>query len=155
LKYLGRFEVTLDVKGRFLLPKALREKLPEGERTNFVVSGASDNAPCLYLYTEKQFDIMYEQHLELEDNNPEVAMYLRLVFSEAVPVSLDSSDRLLLDKGLMQLANITKDVIIISAGKKMELWDAEIYRNYVREHRSQLPKLSSQMGSNSVYKKQP
>jgi MraZ protein len=154
LKYLGKYEVKLDEKGRFLVPKALREKLPEDERSIFYISRNCHNQKCLAFYTEKQFEAEYEDTFNLEEKAPEVATYIRLIFGEATECKLDSSDRILIDKGLLQLAGIKKDMIMISAGKnKLELWDIVTYRQFLADNMASLPELTKMMGSNSTFRK--
>ena len=44
----GEFEVTMDAKGRFLLPAKLLSQLPQGAATHFVINRGLDD--CLYLH---------------------------------------------------------------------------------------------------------
>jgi MraZ protein len=89
----------------------------------------------------------------LDDKDPDVARFLRLVYGEAMGIVLDSSDRVTLPKYFMELAGITKDVVLTTAGNKLELWDATYYQQYFTANVSSLSDLSKKMSSGIYNKK--
>ncbi|MFA6704738.1 MAG: hypothetical protein WCS10_00950, partial [Bacteroidales bacterium] len=47
--------------------------------------------------------------------------------TESNIVELDSSDRFLIPKEQRSIANIDKDIVLVSSASCMEIWDASIY----------------------------
>ncbi len=152
LKFYGKYEVTLDGKNRFLLPKGLREKLPENQKKDFVISRSFDNEKCLSFFTEAEFEAAYEEDLLLDDKDPEVAKFFRLIYGDAMTLSVDTSDRITLPKSYMEFAGITKDIVMITGRKKLEIWDVATYEAYKNSHITSLPDLSKKMSTGNYNK---
>lgn len=58
-------------------------------------------------------------------------MFLRKFFMETAQLSLDSNNRLLLPKQILDLAQIDKEILLIGAGNKIELWNPQIFNQNV------------------------
>src|ERR1700712_1895350 len=67
IHFLGEYEVTLDAKGRFLLPSKLISQLPEGAATNFVINRGFDE--CLHLYPMENWMVVSSEIEDLPDHD--------------------------------------------------------------------------------------
>jgi len=123
---LGEFEVTLDPKGRFMIPAGLKKQLGEAESTRFVLNRGFDK--CLTLYTEKQWAKVEAKVNKLNDFNEKARKFKRLFLNGATFLEPDAAGRLLIPKSMLLYADITKDMICTSQLNKTELWDAPAYR---------------------------
>jgi len=123
---LGEFEVTLDPKGRFMLPAGLKKQLTEAEGARFVLNRGSDK--CLTLYTEKQWEKVEAIVSKLNDFNEKARKFKRLFLNGATFLEPDAAGRLLIPKTMLAYANITKEIVFSGQMNKMELWDATAYR---------------------------
>ena len=56
-----------------------------------------------------------------------------MLFSSGFEVEEDSQGRFVLPQNLREFANITKDVVSIGVGNRVELWDESSWRNYNSE----------------------
>jgi len=119
--FLGEYEVSIDVKGRFLLPSAFRKQLSEGMGEKFVISKGFDK--CLTLYTMDVWGPIHSKISKLNDFIDAERNVKRAFLYGATVVEVDAAGRLLLPKSLAEHANITKDMIMAPAGNKMELWN--------------------------------
>jgi MraZ protein len=126
--FLGEFEVTLDAKGRFLVPAGLKKQLPEGESGSFVINRGFEK--CLTMYPLKSWEPIFSNLSKLNDFDPKVREFRRWFLNGAIQMELDSAGRLLIPKSLMEHAGLEKDVVLLSAVNKIEIWDKAKYKQF-------------------------
>jgi len=124
--FIGEYEATLDSKGRFLLPAGIKKQLPEGEEPVFVVNRGFEK--CLTMYPMQSWKPLYENLSTLNDFDPKVREFRRYFLNGAMQLELDSAGRILLPKSLMEHAGLEKDIVLVSAMNKMEIWDKQKYQ---------------------------
>ncbi|MBL7727105.1 MAG: division/cell wall cluster transcriptional repressor MraZ [Dinghuibacter sp.] len=127
--FLTECEVTLDAKGRFLLPAGIKKKLPAEEGNAFVIArGFEEN---LVLYPAHTWQENVQSKLDkLSDFNPEVRRFKRLFLNGATELEMDSAGRVLIPKTLMEYAGLSKEAILFAEGGKIEIWDKSKYRKF-------------------------
>ena len=123
-KFQGEYQATVDSKGRFLLPAAVKKQLPEDE-TTFTLSRGSGN--CLILYPKSAWDNILNKISGLNDLDPRVVIFKRNLLRGATEVSLDSAGRLNLQPTLKEYAFIEKDIVIFGVLSRFEIWDKKKY----------------------------
>src|SRR5262245_50876357 len=116
--FLGEYEATLDPKGRFLLPAAVKKQLPEGDNTRFVINRGFEK--CLTMYPMTSWEPIFENISKLNDFDPKVREFRRYFLNGAIQLELDSAGRLLVPKNLMDHAGLDKDIVLVSAINKLE-----------------------------------
>lgn len=140
---LGEFEVTLDPKGRFMIPAGLKKQFMETDGNRFVLSRGFDK--CLTLYTEKQWEKIETIVNKLNDFNEKARKFKRVFLNGATFLEPDAAGRLLLPKTMLAYANITKDIIFNAQINKMELWDADMYRKEISVESDELNSLGGEV----------
>lgn len=143
INFLGEYEVTLDAKGRFSLPAGFRKQLPDSAPESFVINRGFEN--CLSLYPLSSWNVLSEKINRLNDFNPKVRDFKRLFLNGATQIDADSAGRLLLPKPLQDFAKIKKDIVFSSQGSKIELWDKDIYHNYIQSKAVNFTDLASEV----------
>ncbi|MFT3979765.1 MAG: division/cell wall cluster transcriptional repressor MraZ [Ferruginibacter sp.] len=140
ISFLGEFEATIDAKGRFLLPAGFKKQLPSDTPARFVINRGFEK--CLTLYPVQSWEPIFTQISQLNDFDPEVREFRRYFLNGATEVELDSAGRLLLPKNLMPHAGLDKDIVLVSALNKIEIWDKtkydQFFDSYTSESFSQL-----------------
>ena len=126
--FLGEYEATLDAKGRFLLPAGFKKQLPEEGSTVFVINRGFEK--CLTLYPQQSWNPIFANISNLNDFDPKVRAFRRYFLNGASPVEMDSAGRLLLPKNLMAYASLEKDIVLVSALNKIEIWDKKVYDQF-------------------------
>src|SRR5690606_28880085 len=126
--FLGEYEATVDAKGRFLLPMAIRKKLPENAPGQFVINRGFEK--CLTLYPMVNWNPIFEGMSRLNDFDPKVREFRRYFFNGATELELDSAGRLLIPANLREHASIDKDIVLVGSVKKIEIWDKIKYREF-------------------------
>lgn len=125
MSFLGEYEVTIDAKGRFLLPSGFKKQLEESEQS-FVISRGFEK--CLTLYPMSSWKPIVNELSALNDFDPKVREFRRQFLGGATEVELDAAGRILLPSTLREFAGLTKDIILVAAFNKIEIWDAGKYK---------------------------
>lgn len=143
LNLLGEYEISLDAKGRFLLPSAFRKQLPEGSGERFVINRGFEN--CLTLFPLETWNTKAAEVDMLDDFKPEVRRFKRLFRNGASFVDVDSAGRVLVPKMLLERAGIKKEMVFTAQGNKVELWDKDTYYEYIDEFKDDFSDLAEQV----------
>ena len=126
--FLGEFEATLDAKGRFLLPAGFKKQLPEGEGNRFVINRGFEK--CLSLYPLQSWEPLFADISKLNDFDPKVREFRRYFLNGATFVEPDSAGRLLVPPNLKDHAGLEKDIVLVAAVNKIEIWDSNKYKQF-------------------------
>lgn len=121
--FIGRYDVSVDPKGRMHLPAKIRDVLAHVYGEPLIVT-VSDS--CLAAYPAKQWLEKYEA-LEAGPYDPEKGDLLRAVTENAEEVPLKNG-RLLIPSRLREYAGIEREAVIVGRIKKIEIWSAERHR---------------------------
>lgn len=128
IQFLGEYESTIDAKGRFLLPAGFKKQLPEAGVGQFVINRGFEK--CLTLYPVQSWQPIFEQISNLNDFDPKVREFRRYFFNGATQVELDTAGRILLPKNLVEHAALQKDIVLVSALNKIEIWGKMKYQQF-------------------------
>ena len=128
ISFIGEYESTIDLKGRFLLPSGLKKQLPGEDATSFVISRGFEK--CLTLYPLQSWKPIYKELSQKSDFDPKVREFRRYFLNGAIQVELDNAGRLLLPKNLLEHASLEKDIVLVSAVNKIEIWDKIKYQQF-------------------------
>lgn len=124
--FRGRFEHTIDAKGRTSLPSRYRDALSAiGERRVVLTSGLD---PCLVAYAMPEWLAFEERIGRLSTFDRAVQKLRRVYVSGAVECDVDDSGRILVPPTLREHAKLDKDVVWAGSGRFAELWDRAAWR---------------------------
>ena len=128
ISFIGEYESTIDTKGRFLLPGGVKKQLPGEENAVFVINRGFEK--CLTLFPIQSWKPIFKEISQLNDFDPKVREFRRYFLNGATQVELDNAGRLLLPKNLLEHASLEKDIVIVSAVNKLEIWDKIKYQQF-------------------------
>ena len=114
--FLGRYEHTIDDKGRLTIPVRYRELLAEGA---FVTQGFDRN---LMVLTPSSFDHVYNYINQISMTDPDARQLKRMVFSSAERVEVDKVGRILIPQFQRDFAKLQSQVILVGNGDFFEIW---------------------------------
>ena len=126
--FLGEYEATLDAKGRFLLPAGFKKQLSEEAGNQFVINRGFEK--CLTLYPMKSWEPIFSEIGKLNDFDPKVREFRRYFLNGATVLELDSAGRLLVPPNLKEHAGLEKDIVLVAAMNKIEIWDKDKYQKF-------------------------
>nr|MBP7111327.1 cell division/cell wall cluster transcriptional repressor MraZ [Bacillota bacterium] len=72
----------------------------------------------------------------------EVRQYLRMILANAVECEMDSQGRVVIPQELRESAAIKKDVVIIGARNRFEVWAQDVYDKFEQDTSPLLEKLA-------------
>ena len=125
--FIGDYICKIDPKGRALLPSAFKKQMPENSRDTFVVK-KDIYEKCLILYTIDEWETQNELlRKKLNPYNKDHSKLLREYYRGTAEITLDSSNRLLIPKRLLDLAEIDREICMSGQDKKIEIWSKELY----------------------------
>lgn len=128
ISFLGEYESTIDAKGRFLLPAGIKKQLPKDDALQFVINRGFEK--CLTLYPLQSWNPIFDQISQLNDFDPKVREFRRYFLNGATQIEIDSAGRILLPKNLVEHASLEKDIVLVSAVNKIEIWDKIKYQQF-------------------------
>lgn len=112
---IGEYQHNLDPKGRVFIPAHFREELGE----HFIVTKGLDN--CLFVYSTKEWSLLEEKIRALPLSKARNLQ--RFFFAGAADLAADKQGRVLIPQNLREYASLVKDVMIIGASNRVEIWD--------------------------------
>ena len=115
--FVGMFEHSLDDKGRVVLPSVFR---PHLVNHGFL----SQYDQCLGLWTPEGFDEVAQRLTDKVRAGEASQLALRAFSANAHQVKLDSQGRIGIPERLRAFAGLERDVVVIGALDRIELWDA-------------------------------
>ena len=132
LNLLGEYDVTLDAKGRLLLPAALKRMLGKELQKGFVIN-RDVFSPCLVLYPLTEWESMHQKLRRLNRFVQKNMEFIRRFAGGATPLDLDGNGRFLLPYALVNDPKLGKDIKLLGLGDRIEIWDRERYTTMRRE----------------------
>jgi MraZ protein len=119
--FRGATQVTLDAKGRMVLPTRYRERIMERCQGQMVVTIDRDH--CLLLFPLPEWEVLEAKLMRLPTLNEASRRLQRLMVGHATDIELDAAGRLLLPPKLREFAKLDRDVVLVGQGARFELWN--------------------------------
>ncbi len=116
---IGEYSHSLDVKGRLIMPAKLREDMEE----KFIITTGLDG--CLFGFSMIEWQKFEDKLKTLPITNKNARNFVRFFLSGATECELDKQGRFLIASKLREVANLDKDVTIIGAGTRIEIWNTK------------------------------
>ena len=124
--FRGINSVNLDAKGRMALPSRHREPLAASDGHLIVTIDSRER--CLLLYPLSEW-VAVQARLEALSNMKRSARVLqRLLIGHATDVELDTNGRVLLPPMLREFAGLSKKLVLLGQGNKIEIWSEELWQ---------------------------
>ena len=130
-RFIGEYDVTMDGKGRFLLPANLKKMMPEGTAM-LVANRGLDN--CLNLYLPEDWKKVEDRLSEVNPyDSRENRMIRKALIAGAVYLEFDSAGRVNVPKKLAEYAGLDKELVLAGDIEKIEIWDKKKYDKLFEE----------------------
>lgn len=121
--FRGRYEHSIDAKGRTSLPSRFREVVAATGDTRMVLTTGLE--PCLVAYPMEEWLAFEERLSRLPQFDPSVAMLRRIYVSAAVECDTDKLGRVLIPASLREHAGLEKQALWAGMGRHVELWSKD------------------------------
>ncbi|MCU4183694.1 division/cell wall cluster transcriptional repressor MraZ [Acidiferrimicrobium sp. IK] len=121
-RFFGRYEHSLDAKGRITLPARFRANFD----TQAFVSQHNDR--CLALWTPEEFEKQLAKMEALQNRSAADRNLARVWSSGLAEIELDRQGRVALPAYLREFARLEGQVLVNGALDRVELWNPEEYQ---------------------------
>ena len=118
--FMGQYDYAVDAKGRLNFPAKFRDGMGE----TFIVTRWLDH--CLAAFPPEEFEKVAQRIAEkgmVKGRNVS-----RMLYSSAVEVTPDKQGRILIPANLREYAHLDKDVTVVGASVRAEIWDTAQYQ---------------------------
>jgi len=112
-----------------MLPAPLKKQL--GSLEDGFVLKRSVFQPCLELYPMDEWDKMMRKINKLNRFVKKNNDFIRRFTAGVKIIEIDGTGRLLIPKDLTVFAKIDKDIVLSSAVNIVEIWDKDLYENFI------------------------
>jgi len=125
--FLGTHSPRLDEKGRIILPAKFRDELANG----LVLTRGQER--CIYVFSQKEFERIHEQMRQAPLSSRQARDYMRVFLSGASDEVPDKQGRVTIPSALREYAGLGRELAVIGAGTRAEIWDAQAWNQYLEE----------------------
>lgn len=137
--FMGEYRHSLDSKGRIIIPSKFRDELSE----TVIVTRGLDG--CLTLYTQQQWQIIYEQLRRLPNTKKETRMYIHMLTSKAAELEFDGQGRILLPSPLVEEADLQKECVVVGVADHIEIWSKLRWDSYYQSASESFEDIAEQL----------
>jgi len=124
MAFRGYYDNTLDAKNRLTIPSKLRKALADG----VVVALQRDAPECVAVWCPDDYDAYVEGLLEgIERLSADYGNIERFANAYSQELELDAAGRVMVPSKLLEKAGLGKEVAVIGAGNRLEIWDREAW----------------------------
>ena len=137
--FLGTYAPKLDDKGRIILPAKFWDELEAG----IVVTRGQER--CLFVYSTREFEQLHEKIRQAPVTSKQARDYLRLFLSGAHAEVPDKQHRVTLPPLLRNYAGLGRELTVIGAGNRAEIWDTTAWNEYYAEQESNFSEITEEV----------
>lgn len=137
--FSGRYEYTIDDKGRLSIPAKFREILSFHHDQKLILTNLDG---CIAAYPEKEWDDLLERIEKSGVLKKEARGFLRFFFSGVSECPIDRLGRILVPQSLRNYGAIKKNVVIVGMNRKIEIWAEETWVELVKQATADMEKMT-------------
>ncbi len=145
--FKGSYVHSIDNKGRVNLPAKLRKYISPEANDTFIVTRGFDQ--CIFGYPLDEW-YNYEQAIRgLRSSSADSRFVMRHLLQYASEVQLDGQSRIMLPQKLLQFAEIKNDALILGVLERIEIWDPDIYEQYIQQQEASYEEVAEKVFQNN------
>lgn len=110
-----------------ILPAKFREELSNG----LVLTRGQER--CIYVFSQREFEQLHEQMRTAPLSSRQSRDYSRVFLSGASDEVPDKQGRITIPQALRTYAGLDRELAVIGAGSRAEIWDASAWNSYLAE----------------------
>src|SRR5258708_2955379 len=129
--FQGATALTLDAKGRLVIPTRHRDALQKAGHGKLVLTAHPHR--CLLLYPQPAWQPIRNQIMSFPSLDKQASLLQRLLVGFAEEVAQDGSGRVLISPELRKYASLDKDVMMVGQGSHFEIWNMHAWEKQLKE----------------------
>lgn len=123
--FRGRFEHTIDSKGRTSVPSKFREILATNYDERLIITNFDG---CLWCYPVAEWQIIENKVAALPQFREEVKALQRVFISAATECPIDKQGRIVIPPTLRDYAGLGKNIILVGMTRRIEIWASDSWK---------------------------
>ncbi|MCS7180527.1 MAG: division/cell wall cluster transcriptional repressor MraZ [bacterium] len=141
--YIGEYRSKIESQGRVIIPSKLRHIIKEeGNNMVYITKGIEK---CIFVFPENVFDEQIEKINELSFTKGNPRIFTRLFYSGSFKEKIDKQGRIKLPPQLIEYAELKEIIVIIGAGKRIEIWDELKWNEFYKQYFSSYGEISEKI----------
>ena len=141
--FRGRFEHSLDDKGRIAIPARFRDIILDGNERASLVITTTDH--CLAAYRLTDWEILEKKIATLSQFDPKVSAFKRVIIGCAQECEFDRAGRILIPQDLRRDAGIERDCVVVGQINKIEIWSDGAWKKMLAESSDQFSHIAQSL----------
>jgi MraZ protein len=137
--FLGTYAPKLDDKGRIILPAKFWDELEAG----IVITRGQER--CLYVFSVREFEELHDKIRQAPVTSKQARDFLRLFLSGAGSEVPDKQHRVTIPSALRSYAGLDRNLTVIGAGNRAEIWDTEAWETYYADQESKFAEITEEV----------
>jgi MraZ protein len=125
-RFFGRYEHSLDDKGRVILPAKFRAHFERGGYVTQHLDG------CLAVWTDEEFEKQMVAMQEAQVQGRSQRNLARVWSAGSEEIEVSASGRMAIPRHLREFAQLDGEVLVIGAVDRVELWNPAVWNTKVR-----------------------
>ena len=152
IEFSGEYKITLDPKKRINIPAAIRKILPAESDGKLVFTRGFEG--CVFMFPGIEWKRLTEKLMTLNSFDVNVRNFVRVFVGSAHTINMDSQGRVLLPESIIEMADISKDILLQGSLNKWEVWNPELYKNYLTSNNIKIENLAEQINFSALFKRE-
>ncbi len=137
--FSGRFDHSIDDKGRVSVPARFREALQrEGHDRMFITNFIQGHERCLALYPPAEWDTLVARIKSRPAFDPQVQAFETFYVGGAHEVQVDRQGRILIPTRLRDFAHLGRVVTFSARNDHFQLWDKDTLEKVLKATEEQI-----------------
>lgn len=122
--FSGVFDHSLDSKNRLTLPRRYRSAFTDG----VMLAIPPDSQPCIWIARASDYEEYASSALaELSPLSAKRLQLERFFFGNSQEAEPDGRERIMLPPRCMEHAKLSREVVVVGAGWRLECWDRQVW----------------------------
>ena len=147
ISLIGTYECKADVKGRLLLPIALKRQLGDQIKESFILK-RSVFQPCLELHPYAEWKLTMDKVNKLNRFLKKNNDFIRMYTAGVRVIDLDNNGRILIPKDLLKSHFSKNNLVLTTAINMIEIWDKDFYEKVINDSEIDFADLSEKVMGN-------
>jgi len=127
----GTYSRSIDDKGRFAIPRPLRDLMELSESTKLYLAPGTDQS--LAVYSAESFTEMGRRLGDGPPTSQGVRAFSRLFYSQASCVEVDRQGRIRIPPALARMAGFDGELVLVGVRDHLEIWEPSRWQAYLTQ----------------------
>ena len=138
--FRGRFEHSIDGKGRVSIPAKFREILKRDYASDQLIITIFDS--CLVAYPLAEWQLFEEKMKEFSQLKKEAKSFLRYFYSGAMECAIDDHGRILIPSQFRDHADLNKEIVFVGVMNRFEIWNKAGWEEEIKNYKETFDEIS-------------